>query len=341
MQTIGRQWRGQRGDFQSICDYCGVVWLRSQLRRDGSGNLACPDEGRGRDSTTLSRLNAEHAARAQATQVRDGGRADTSGREYFTSPQSALETGSGRTSIGTMDLRGWWNPSQSAHITGPTVRWVQNLQKLRSPVVTGGDVYQPLASSRPAYSAGELTYVNQAMSSNDEELIQAGDLPCLWLVGSFGTAGETELAGFSVASKRGTGAELILFLDGTDLTFSFKFRFHIANDETEYSSTVSAVAQLSDDDKHLFTAWSDIDGIRLAIDGETVGSFIWGPAAINPGASQGLGIVGLGGGHVPGVAYVKFAGTIDEAALSSATPTASEFAEMQAYFKRNYPELNL
>lgn len=46
-----------RGDTQAICSYCGVRWLRSQLRMDRAGKLACPDE-RGRDVVTLTEGNA-------------------------------------------------------------------------------------------------------------------------------------------------------------------------------------------------------------------------------------------------------------------------------------------
>jgi hypothetical protein len=41
-----------------LCSYCGVQWRRSQLRRDASGNLACPDEGPGLDVVSLSEGNA-------------------------------------------------------------------------------------------------------------------------------------------------------------------------------------------------------------------------------------------------------------------------------------------
>lgn len=45
------------------CDYCGVPWLRSKLRRDRSGLLYCPDEGGGLDQVTLNEQNAANAAR--------------------------------------------------------------------------------------------------------------------------------------------------------------------------------------------------------------------------------------------------------------------------------------
>ena len=62
-RTIGRHWpkTARRGDYQAMCDHCGVLWRRSQLHRDGAGSLVCPDEGDGRDSVTLDALNAASA----------------------------------------------------------------------------------------------------------------------------------------------------------------------------------------------------------------------------------------------------------------------------------------
>lgn len=68
MRTIGRHWPGSApsGDYPAICDYCGVKWRRSQLRRDRAGKLYCPDEGSGRDAVTLAQGNARGAAAAAA-----------------------------------------------------------------------------------------------------------------------------------------------------------------------------------------------------------------------------------------------------------------------------------
>lgn len=69
MRTIGRRWpkSAPRGDAPARCSYCGVIWRRSQLVRDRSGNLACPDDRDGRDVATLSFLNAQGAQSRQIT----------------------------------------------------------------------------------------------------------------------------------------------------------------------------------------------------------------------------------------------------------------------------------
>jgi hypothetical protein len=48
-----------------MCSYCGVQWRRSQLRRDASQLLACPDCDTGLDVVSLSEGNAR-AMRSQA-----------------------------------------------------------------------------------------------------------------------------------------------------------------------------------------------------------------------------------------------------------------------------------
>lgn len=74
MYTIGRKRprSSPRGDHTALCDYCGAKWHRSDLRRDGANLLACPDDYRGLDSVTLSRMNAEMRPPRAPTQIADG-----------------------------------------------------------------------------------------------------------------------------------------------------------------------------------------------------------------------------------------------------------------------------
>lgn len=62
-----------------MCDICGAKYYRSQMIRKEGGTLACKKTcAKGRDATTLSRLNAEYAAQVvKNTQTMDGGRTDT------------------------------------------------------------------------------------------------------------------------------------------------------------------------------------------------------------------------------------------------------------------------
>jgi len=102
MRTIGRHRpkSSPRGDTVALCDYCGVQWYRHQLYRDRANLLVCPDEGKGRDSVTLSEENAA-AARSRTGPLThgEGGRQDTGGQEFRTTPQDIM---------GTL-LLGWWD----------------------------------------------------------------------------------------------------------------------------------------------------------------------------------------------------------------------------------------
>jgi hypothetical protein len=40
------------------CDYCGIKWYMSELRKDAAGFYACPDDQSGRDVVTLDRQNS-------------------------------------------------------------------------------------------------------------------------------------------------------------------------------------------------------------------------------------------------------------------------------------------
>lgn len=56
---------GPPGERRAVCDYCGITWYRSSMRRDESGFLACPDDQDGRDVVQLNRLNQEAAQRSR------------------------------------------------------------------------------------------------------------------------------------------------------------------------------------------------------------------------------------------------------------------------------------
>jgi hypothetical protein len=60
MRTMSRKYPfpAPRGERRYVCDYCGMTWYMSQLRRDAAGFYACPDDQSGRDTVTLNRQNA-------------------------------------------------------------------------------------------------------------------------------------------------------------------------------------------------------------------------------------------------------------------------------------------
>ncbi len=52
----------RKGEHLSRCDVCGVVYLRSALRRGRDGQLRCENDLPGRDELTLAELTANRAA---------------------------------------------------------------------------------------------------------------------------------------------------------------------------------------------------------------------------------------------------------------------------------------
>jgi len=79
MRTIGyrRPRNSPRGDFETMCDICGVAYLRSRLRRRDDGMLYCRDCDGG-----LTRVGIANAVKSQVsgrrwtTGVTDGGNFD-------------------------------------------------------------------------------------------------------------------------------------------------------------------------------------------------------------------------------------------------------------------------
>lgn len=52
----------RKGEHLSRCDVCGVMWLRSALRRGRDGLLRCENDREGRDELTLAELTAARAS---------------------------------------------------------------------------------------------------------------------------------------------------------------------------------------------------------------------------------------------------------------------------------------
>lgn len=85
-----------KGEFLSQCDVCGVMYLRSALRRGRDNLLRCENDRPGRDAITLAELTAARAAalsqRLGLRSLADGARPDVdsngrpSSNSYYTGP---------------------------------------------------------------------------------------------------------------------------------------------------------------------------------------------------------------------------------------------------------------
>lgn len=72
MTTIGRQYVGPTRNYAHVCDVCGVLWHRTELRRTPEGLLVCPDDSEGRTRLECDMANAAGVDAAKV--VTSGGR---------------------------------------------------------------------------------------------------------------------------------------------------------------------------------------------------------------------------------------------------------------------------
>jgi hypothetical protein len=90
----------RKGEHLSRCDACGVMYLRSALRRCHDGLLRCENDRPGRDELTLAELTASRAA---SLSVRLGMQSPADG------------------AVPDTDSEG--NPNSASSYTGPTRRF--------------------------------------------------------------------------------------------------------------------------------------------------------------------------------------------------------------------------
>lgn len=86
-----------------MCDYCGIMWRRSQLRMDATGRLVCPDEGDGADAVTLAEENVAMATQGHTRMPRDAGNVDLDGKPVDGDPFALF----------TSDLYAWYRADRT------------------------------------------------------------------------------------------------------------------------------------------------------------------------------------------------------------------------------------
>ena len=203
-QTIGRRVRPglPRGDFHCHCDICGVLWYRSQLRRDGAGRLVCPDEGDGLDAVTLSRLDAEALRRYSDRRPRTkrDGRPQQPEGEFYTSPLSIVG-----------ETVGWWAPENGLRVLGSMAHWRNAAPRIGSGDLVGNGTVPTQIDNGLTFAGGT------ELRSADGALIRSAGEPTLWAVAALSEEVDTYqeiiavkalgmggavLAGFSIGRYR-------------------------------------------------------------------------------------------------------------------------------------------
>lgn len=159
MRTIGRRWPEDAGpDRQALCSYCGVQWRRSELTRDPSQNLACPDCAPGLDVVSLSEGNARLMRSRQPKSV---GPTDGNFDQFTPPPDPGFVAPNGppprlanQGPTGPLDVAAYmWLRSDvvlQANTNGLVSTWVDQSNR-------GNHVPAPTAASQPIWNASDAT----------------------------------------------------------------------------------------------------------------------------------------------------------------------------------------
>lgn len=86
-RTIGKRWprNAPLWDRPAMCDYCGVPWRISLMRRDRAGRLACPRDIDRRDTFEMAEASARAAepSSRERPDVESGAMPDRTGASTF------------------------------------------------------------------------------------------------------------------------------------------------------------------------------------------------------------------------------------------------------------------
>lgn len=310
MRTIGRHWpsKAPRGDFQALCDYCGVMWRRSQLKRDRAGMLACPDDAKGKDGVTLAQENAAQAGQPRGPlAIRDGGNYDNDGQQFKQYPRSILGD----------ELVGWWAPQRL--LGDGAVRTLKNTPQ--NDLGAPGDVQQGNIARQPVLDGLDLEFDGtDYLVTNNGNLLKSGDSPCIW-----GVTSQAEAGNHAIASAF-SGVTV-----GLSITRSLSAGFQTTSNLYSVSGTVTAAAPVTDAGLHLVSARMETDRLVIKVDGTEYSSAASGTlSAAVPGFAIGASV------DLP---VFLASGRVNEVVLTRSVPTAAQIADLEAYFKRTYTEL--
>ena len=179
--TIGRQWRGGTQDYAALCDYCDVRYLRSQLKKQHNGRLACTGPGTngcgaGHDEVGLDKKNADRLRHRRRPEKHRGGR--------FDRLRASVEDIFGST------LQDYWDATKNvvAASDGFLTSWTSvKLGASLVPLDPGFRAHWhasvPELSNRPAVEVLHSTF-GQATFTADAPFLPAGARPYVGLVQS-------------------------------------------------------------------------------------------------------------------------------------------------------------
>jgi len=354
MKTIGRHIRQPHvpGDFEAVCDICGATWLRSDLRKDGTGQLRCPDDQGERDRVTIAKANASIAARAgsRSWRIKEGRKRD-SNRDYLTTPKGIL-----------VEPVAHWTYQQGVYLSAGNAFWPNALPSHKwadsfgdaSGVRTdtspnGADIDPDVAL--PAWDSGYPHFDHQSLNTPRGQFAAAGSLPAAWVVASLDTyasddhsATTTGLFSLTNSSPPSVAVGFTWLLSSV-----VHFALQVTNRDTTPMLTGYAIFTTAgamtvsvtypdDAGLHLIGLRLEGDGLVLELDGvETKTAITDGDSllgAVDHASIGGAATFSEGGSHN------TWDGVIREVVVGI-EPSASEIADMRTYFARNHSELSL
>jgi len=230
--TIGRQWRGGPQDYAALCDYCDVRYLRSQLRKQANGRLACIGPGTngcgaGLDEVSLDKINADIMRHRRKPTKHAGGRFDrlrTSFEDIFGA--TLIEYWDARkgiepTSLGLIDA--WVGQKRFATLV--PVQWgpPQKVRFWESRAEFGG---------RPGV---ELLRDEELWMPGRQLLLDPGARPYIAMVGTFGADSQAgiRLSGM-VAGVEQTTAQIHRYREFTASPTEMASSYRLSGSATEF-----------------------------------------------------------------------------------------------------------
>lgn len=319
MRTIRRKLsRGHSpNDTQRMCAYCGVVWYKSRLKMDRSGNLYCPDEGNGRDAVTLSEGNAAAAATYRPRiPIHDTGSIDTSSTPTKSSPQSILGE----------ECIGWW-ASEWRFGEGGIAQWENIVGNL--PGKLNANLFQPTPADRPATSDTDIVYTSDQLISPNSKLVPAGNFPAVWVVVSIDTT-DNDTPEILQMDQGAAFTTNKLLLSATQSTFDVVAPYSMGGSLNAISLTVPRTVNST---LHLVTMRQEDGELFLKVDGVENSITVAGSTGVHEAFSR------IFTGNTSGA--TRMTGRINAAVVSRSPVTATQISDMETYFTRNFSELSL
>lgn len=324
-----------------MCDVCGVEWLHSDLVRDASGILRCPDDRAGRDAVTIAEIEAGMASKVDQAQSEPsyGRRADDNeGDEFYATPVSIL---------GFDAVVAWHSADHGFWGTATSSRWTNSVKGSDGPPSPDkeGDVYSEfdssidgvlgVESSCPVLSGGGVAFNYQPMRAPYTKLVSAGDNPSLWVVGSMNAYdGLGNVGGLASVSSMPTSQTFASPQPKSMCIIQDVGAGHSA--QASYQTAGSILVQTADKGEgvRLYSVRMEPDRLVFGIGTEDYVS-----ETPSDDSAYEMGYLTLGGNSRTvgdGWNLQPSDGTIYESVLLNRIPTADEETALRAYFNRRW-----